>query len=148
MHTGSSYIYDFFAHPETVIVQAERALAPVRKHFDYLVCSGLSGLLVVPTVAYLLDVPFLVVRKEADKDSSHAEHTVEGYIENTGYNLRYLFVDDFICTGSTRDYVMAELRQLDSTLRWAGQYMWAQKIFDDDRKGLLLSSEPDRSQDI
>ena len=61
---------------------------------DTLVGSGLSGTLVVPSLARACDVPFwAIVRKEK---TTHTSRLVEGAIGD-----RWLFVDDFISSGDT-----------------------------------------------
>lgn len=79
-----------------------RLFADARKHlkgieFDTIVCTGLSGLLVAPALWRELGVPHLaVVRKPEDQDN-HSGKRVEGRI-----GARWLFVDDLVCSGSTR----------------------------------------------
>lgn len=61
---------------------------------EVVVFSGLSGLLAGPYVAKSLGLRYAIVRKSTEV--SHAEYTVEGWLSS-----RYMFVDDFICSGDT-----------------------------------------------
>lgn len=63
--------------------------------FDTIVGTGLSGTLVVPRLAKVLKVGWGIVRKEEER--SHRERLVEG----TLLGKRWLFVDDWVATGST-----------------------------------------------
>ena len=59
-----------------------------------LVGRGLSGAMVIPSVALTLDWPFVMVRKE---DGSHAYDRVEGNFSAS----HFIFVDDFVVSGET-----------------------------------------------
>jgi phosphoribosylpyrophosphate synthetase len=60
-----------------------------------LVGRGLSGALVIPSIALNLNWPFVMVRKR--QDFSHSYNEVEG-----DYNFsHYIFVDDFVSSGHT-----------------------------------------------
>jgi adenine/guanine phosphoribosyltransferase-like PRPP-binding protein len=72
-----------------------KAVADLRKlSFDSIVCSGTSGLLVVPQIAEILDKHIIVVRKPSEKRYSIFE--IEGVTPH-----HYIIVDDLICSGST-----------------------------------------------
>lgn len=62
---------------------------------DAIAFTGMSGALVAPRVASLLDLPMLMVRKAYD--GSHSAYGVEGFVESQCY----VIVDDFVCTGTT-----------------------------------------------
>lgn len=62
---------------------------------DAIAFTGMSGALVAPRVASLLDLPMLMVRKAYD--GSHSDYEVEGFVESQCY----IIVDDFVCTGTT-----------------------------------------------
>jgi adenine/guanine phosphoribosyltransferase-like PRPP-binding protein len=65
-----------------------------RYDFDAIAFRGLSGALVAPTVAMLMDKTLLAVRKG---ERCHSSHTVEG-----DYNAqRYVILDDMISSGDT-----------------------------------------------
>lgn len=62
--------------------------------FDTMVGTGLSGTLVVPTLARAFGTYWAIVRKE---HSPHTSNLIEGEI-----GQKWLFVDDLICSGETR----------------------------------------------
>lgn len=63
-------------------------------NFDTILVRGVSGLLVGPVVAYLLNKNIAVVRK--DSESSHAGCKVSGVVSG-----RCIILDDFISSGAT-----------------------------------------------
>lgn len=71
--------------------------------FDTLVGTGFSGSLVVPALALAMGRKFVLVRKESD-DSHHGPGRLIG---NLGQ--RWIFVDDFISSGATCDYVFEKI---------------------------------------
>lgn len=72
--------------------------------YDTMIGTGLSGTLVVPTLARILGKHWAIVRKER---SVHTSIMVEGTIGE-----RWLFVDDFVSSGTTRRTVQAAVRDL------------------------------------
>jgi hypoxanthine phosphoribosyltransferase len=101
--------------------------------FDTMVGTGLSGALVVPTLARATKKLFAIVRKDDDL-LSHHETKVEGTIGE-----RWIFVDDFVSSGATlRRVVQAIRRQVDGYnqrygdatagkhhIRYVGRYTYA-----------------------
>jgi adenine/guanine phosphoribosyltransferase-like PRPP-binding protein len=69
---------------------------------DTLVGTGLSGALVVPDVARILKLNWVVVRKPGE--SSHSSYPFEGIL-----GQRWLFVDDRVETGETLRRVRAAI---------------------------------------
>jgi adenine/guanine phosphoribosyltransferase-like PRPP-binding protein len=63
--------------------------------FDAIAVRGLSGLLIGPTVAMMMDKNIVVVRK--DIDDTHSKFRAEG----TANGMRYIIVDDFTESGAT-----------------------------------------------
>ncbi len=72
--------------------------------YDSLAFCGLSGALFVSILAHELDKPMLLVRKE-NESSAHYPPPVEGY----NHPQKYVFVDDQISTGATRERVLRQL---------------------------------------
>lgn len=70
--------------------------------YDTLVGTGLSGALVVPSLARLMGLHWAIVRKS---DGTHSNNTIEGEI-----GRRWLFVDDGLESGRTLKRVMDEVR--------------------------------------
>lgn len=62
---------------------------------DAIAFTGMSGALVAPRVASLLDLPMLMVRKA--HDGSHSNYRVEGFVGSQCY----VIVDDFVSSGAT-----------------------------------------------
>jgi adenine/guanine phosphoribosyltransferase-like PRPP-binding protein len=84
-----------------VIERAKIKLAGV--DFDTLVGTGFSGSVVVPALALAMGKYFVLIRKP--KDGSHHNGRAIGYL-----GQRWIFVDDFVATGATRDRVKQAVR--------------------------------------
>lgn len=109
-----------FADLELVVRDAVKALRPYVDKFDSVVVTGVSGCVVGGPVALALKKPLVVVRKE--NDGSHSEHRglVVGHLD---LGTRACFVDDMVCSGSTRRKVQ-EAIGLHSA-RLVLQYLYA-----------------------
>jgi orotate phosphoribosyltransferase-like protein len=60
----------------------------------------MSGALIGPPVALRLNKSMILVRK--DEDDTHSDYKVEG-----DRNIkRYVILDDFVCSGKTRDRII------------------------------------------
>jgi adenine/guanine phosphoribosyltransferase-like PRPP-binding protein len=122
----SSYLDKALTDPARVVAHARDRLRGVK--FDVIVVSGTSGLLIGPLMARAMRKRLAVVRKNVGKDSEHATHIVEGYLGG-----RFLFVDDLISSGKTRDYVMRQYRaacaQHDMPTEFAGSYLYNDTAF-------------------
>jgi adenine/guanine phosphoribosyltransferase-like PRPP-binding protein len=68
--------------------------------------TGLSGSLVVPSLALHLDWPFVIVRKK--NDDSHSHRLAEG---NCSFK-HYIFIDDFVSEGYTFSRVFNSCNRL------------------------------------
>jgi hypothetical protein len=105
---------------EDVLDAAERDLRGF--HFDTLVGTGFSGALVVPALALRLGKEFVLVRKEGD--GSHHSGKLIGRLGE-----RWIFLDDFTCSGKTRDRVMAAIQisahERDLETEHVGDYWYA-----------------------
>jgi adenine/guanine phosphoribosyltransferase-like PRPP-binding protein len=110
-----TYLSDAFGDPRELIDTARYFTSGVE--FDTIVGRGLSGALVVPMLARALDTYWAIVRKE---DGSHSHYDVEGAI-----GRRWLFVDDFICSGRTRDIVRAKVEAQVWNSVYVGTYCYA-----------------------
>lgn len=93
-----SYAREAFGEPGSLIGNAERELTNI--DFDTMIGTGLSGSLVIPTLANALGKKWAIIRKEGD--NSHGDPCgFEGTIGD-----RWVFVDDFIASGDTRERVL------------------------------------------
>jgi len=109
------------AHDTTdeIVAQAVRHLTRVK--FDTLVGIGLSGALVVPVIARALDKHWLIIRKPSE--GSHSGRRAEGTL-----GKRWVFCDDLIDSGSTRDTVMRGIKAISEnyefTTKYVGDYLY------------------------
>lgn len=110
----SPYLNDAMTKTESLIEKALRTLNPHEDEFDAFVCIGVSGLLVAPTLAYLMGKRLAVVRKLDDKQN-HAVVRVESALNRKD---RWVFVDDLIASGETLRYV---LRAMGNTEGFEGE---------------------------
>jgi adenine/guanine phosphoribosyltransferase-like PRPP-binding protein len=98
----ASYMSEAFAPDMTPMI--EKFLETTQYHdFDTIVGVGLSGALVVPTIARALGLKWAIVRK---RDGSHSSNLIEGEI-----GQRWLFVDDFVASGATLAYAQEIVRK-------------------------------------
>ena len=72
--------------------------------FDSIICSGTSGLLVVPQIAEILNKNIVIVRKS--NDSCYSDFLIEGVAP-----YRYIIVDDLICSGKTIRHIMTTIKE-------------------------------------
>jgi len=85
-----------------------KAVAALQGHdFDSVAFRGMSGALIAPSIALVMDKTMLMVRKTHSKEDSHSSHSVEG---DTAAR-RYIIVDDFISTGETAQAIVNEVKR-------------------------------------
>lgn len=101
-----------------IVARVVQELGPV--NFDALAVRGVSGLILAPIVAYLLDKHVIVVRKPKAEERSHATTTVESLIE-TG---TYVIFDDFVATGDTARAIRDRITAACPRLVCVGGYVW------------------------
>lgn len=70
-----------------------------RVKFDAIAFRGLSGALVAPSIAIMMNKHLLAVRKTGDTD--HSKYRVEGYM-----GCPYIIVDDLIESGETMETII------------------------------------------
>ena len=105
-----------------VIEGAKKHLADVE--FDTLVGTGFSGSVVVPSLALAMGKKFVLVRKETD-DSHHGRGRLLGQLGS-----RWIFVDDFVSSGRTRQRVIEKVYDawsedgVKAKAEMVGQYMY------------------------
>jgi len=119
----TGYMDDALYNLESVIESAKADLADV--DFDTIVGTGFSGGVVIPTLALALGKRFVLIRKEGD-DSHHGPGRLIGSLGE-----RWVFVDDFVSTGSTRARVIEKVEcgamLEDHQTTHVGDYMYANK---------------------
>ena len=87
----------------TVLQQCQDALAGV--DFDSLAFSGMSGALVAPILAHLMEKEIIMVRIPGTP-GCHSVYPVEGFRGSK----RYVIVDDLVCTGKTCTRIIRGIR--------------------------------------
>lgn len=93
---GSSHTCHVLNHKirNKIIIKAVCDLRKISDSFDSIACCGVSGMMVVPQIAELLNKHIVVVRKEGEK--CYSEFRTEGVAP-----FRYVILDDLICSGKT-----------------------------------------------
>ena len=108
-----------FNLPE-VIETAQEKLADV--DFDTMVGTGFSGGIVIPSLALAMGKKFVLIRKETD-DSHHGKGRLLGDLGE-----RWIFVDDFVSSGKTRERVIDKVKEAAEdtyqATKMVGQYMY------------------------
>lgn len=114
-----------------VVREAVALLTPVHKEFDTLVGTGFSGGLIIPTLAIRLRKRFVLIRKETD-DSHHGSGRLLGEL-----GKRWIFVDDFVSSGSTRNRVIEKIEAAallhDHKTELVGNYYYAKYLTPEQR---------------
>lgn len=110
------YMDDAVFDLNKVIETAKERLADV--DFDTLVGTGFSGGIVIPALALAMGKKFVLIRKETD-DSHHGRGRLLGDLGN-----KWIFVDDFVSSGRTRQRVIDKVKEVDSGTEYVGQYMY------------------------
>lgn len=123
---------------DQLVKDARRALAGT--DFDTFVGTGLSGTIVAPVLAYALHKNFMIIRKD-DDESTHSPSTSEGTL-----GKRWIFVDDFIGSGKTRERVTAIVDELSNyesfDTEYAGTYAYMPG--DETEPGKFTTAEDER----
>ena len=82
--------------------------------YDFIAVRGMSGALVGSPLSLAVKKPLVVVRKPTELQNSHGYKLLgggQGSLGNDILNLgqRFIFLDDFISTGATKNYVLDEI---------------------------------------
>jgi adenine/guanine phosphoribosyltransferase-like PRPP-binding protein len=88
--------------------------------FDAIGCTGVSGLLMGPTIAYLMGKRLAVIRKEKPGFGNHACVKVE---HNMMSGDRVLLIDDLVASGATMIAMNDALEELRHGLVYDDCYM-------------------------
>lgn len=99
-----------------IIIKAVCDLRKIADSFDSIACCGVSGLMVVPQIAELLNKNIVVVRKG---EKCYSEFLTEGAAP-----FRYIILDDLICSGGTVRHIKKILRDEYSRSRCVGVYCY------------------------
>ncbi len=99
-----------------IIIKAVCDLRKITNDFDTIACSGISGLMVVPQIAEILDKNILVIRKD---ERRYSEFLMEGAAP-----YRYIIVDDLVCSGRTVRYIKNTIYEDNPRARCVGVYCY------------------------
>lgn len=103
---GSSHTCHILNHKvrNKIIIKAVCDLRKISDNFDSIACCGTSGLMVVPQIAEILNKNIVLIRKKNEK--CYSDFTIEGVSP-----LRYIIVDDLICSGNTVRHIKRTIRE-------------------------------------
>ena len=115
-----------------IIIKAVCKLRKISDEFDTIACCGISGLLVVPQIAELLNKHILIIRKN---EKCYSEFRMEGVAP-----FRYVVVDDLICSGSTIKRIKNTIKDDYPRARCVGVYCYLpeETAYKPDRDGSKL----------
>jgi len=117
----SPYLNDALTRQDSMLECAMQTLDEHKDKFDAIVCTGISGLLVGPTLAYMLSKRLAIVRKDCDRNN-HATERVESGLNKKD---RWIFVDDLIASGETIRHVERTMNKLIGFEgKMAGHYLY------------------------
>ena len=99
------------------IIKAVCSLRKISDEFDSIACCGVSGLMVVPQIAELLNKHIVVVRKKGEK--RYSDFYVEGVAP-----FRYIIIDDLICSGNTIKWIKQTIYEDNPRAKCVGLYCY------------------------
>jgi adenine/guanine phosphoribosyltransferase-like PRPP-binding protein len=99
-----------------IIMKAVSDLRKISSSFDSIACCGVSGLMVVPQIAEILNKHIVIVRKG---EKCYSEFRTEGVAP-----FRYIILDDLICSGSTVKHIKKILKDEYSRSNCVGIYCY------------------------
>ncbi len=102
------------------VEKAIKELTPFTQNFDAIAVRGMSGALLVCKIADALNKEIILIRKP---DSSHSPFLYEG--PNVD-NIRYIILDDLICSGYTVQEVRKRIDYQNNTYKIVGLYLYSQ----------------------
>jgi orotate phosphoribosyltransferase len=104
-------------HRNKIIIKAVCDLRKIDDQFDSIACCGVSGLMVVPQIAELLNKNIVIVRKPDEK--RYSNFFIEGVSP-----FRYVVVDDLICSGNTLKWIKNTIYEDNPQARCVGLYCY------------------------
>lgn len=122
-YVGADYLLDLTSAEKRVEIIHEAALALKCVEFDSIAFIGMSGALLAPTLAYVMNKELIALRKQPS--NSHSFHSIEGYAATK----KYIVVDDFICTGETLRDVIKRMKDFAPQAEFVGTYMYSDHRF-------------------
>lgn len=127
----AQYISECFNRKEQdkTIRQIKELIKKYNLEFDGFVVTGVSGIVMGSILSRILRKDLVVVRK--DKDGSHSSFSVENYKTSR----KYIFLDDFTCTGKTFRRVESKLDEAFDYLKGYWAYPFDKKF---DKKSEII----------
>ena len=115
---GSSHTCHVLNHKarNSIVIKAVCDLRKIVDSFDSIACCGVSGLMVVPQIAELLNKNIVVVRKG---ERCYSEFRTEGVAP-----FRYIILDDLICSGGTVKHIKRVIKDEYSRANCVGVYCY------------------------
>jgi adenine/guanine phosphoribosyltransferase-like PRPP-binding protein len=104
-------------HRNKMIIKAVCDLRKIADTFDSIACCGISGLMVVPQIAELLNKNIVIVRKPEEK--RYSNFNIEGAAP-----FRYVIIDDLICSGNTFKLIRDSIYEDNPRARCVGLYCY------------------------
>ncbi len=139
-HVFTDYLDDVFV-PELFQKMVPRAIEKARlihedHPYDAIAFTGTSGCSIGFILGYTLNIPIVCIRKP-DQESHYKNWCCEDQRAFEGFNtpVRYLIVDDGICTGRTVERIMEVINSNCGKCRCVAMLMfnqnshWKNKIF-------------------
>lgn len=131
---GASHTCRVLNHKERnkAIIKAVCDLRKAADSFDSIACCGVSGLMVVPQIAELLNKHIVIVRKG---EKCYSEFRTEGVAP-----FRYIILDDLICSGGTVKHIKRVLKDEYPRSSCIGVYCYMPNecAYRDDEEGSKL----------
>lgn len=118
---GASHTCHVLNHKERnrIIIKAVCDLRKIADEFDTIACCGVSGLMVVPQIAELLNKHILIIRKD---EKRYSEFRSEGVAP-----FKYVVVDDLICSGATIRHIKNVIHDEYPRAKCLGVYCYLPK---------------------
>jgi adenine/guanine phosphoribosyltransferase-like PRPP-binding protein len=115
---GASHTCHVLNHKERnrIIIKTVCDLRKISNDFDSIVCCGVSGLMVVPQIAELLNKNILIVRKN---EKRYSQFRTEGIAP-----VHYVVIDDLVCSGTTIKHITSIIKDEYTRARCIGAYMY------------------------
>lgn len=147
---GASHTCSVLNHKNRnkIIIKTVCDLRKIADNFDSIACCGISGLMVVPQIAEILNKNIVIIRKPDEK--RYSDFWIEGVAP-----FRYVIVDDLICSGNTVKWIKQTIYEDNPKARCVGLYCYLPeecayaantlKEFETRYKMPLLNPAPPRS---
>mgnify|MGYP001255637174 CR=1 FL=1 len=115
---GCSHTSRILSHKyrNKIIMDTYCGLKKLDYDYDAIACMGVSGIMVVPQIAELLNKNIIVVRKQID---GYSDFMVEG-----AYTHKYIIVDDLVCSGGTIRHIIKNIGEESSSSKCVGVWSY------------------------